>query len=387
MVWGENYLALEFSAPFTRSAYGLQTALFVPRIAKLGYEVIISSPHSFAGGPLDWNGFRIIPAADDAMGNDILTANYRYYEADLLLTLCDIFKLAPSVKGLAGINVAHWVPIDCNPLGKGDLYVLREGAGTPIAVTRFGLEVMRDDGLDPCYVPHGVDTSVFKPGERQEVRSSLGVSENTFVIGICAMNRDRVRKGLVEQVMAFRDFWENHPDSRLMMHTAPVSAELHLEALVRTLGFPEGTVMFPDRYSLATGVIGNDAMCAWYCALDVLSACSYGEGFCVPVLEAQACGVPVIVTDFSGQGEMCLRGWKIPGKRYWINGHEAWWRRPEVSDITHAYETAWQVKEDRKMPEWRKVAREEALAFDADAITELYWKPVLARIEAELKGG
>lgn len=321
------------------------------------------------------------------MGNDIITANYQYYQADLLLTLCDIFKLAPSVQGLASMNVAHWIPIDCDPLGKGDLFVLREGMGTPIAVTRFGQEVMRDDGLDPYYVPHGVDINVFTPGKRDEVRTSLGFDEDVFVIGICAMNRDPVRKGLVEQVMAFREFWEKHPQSKLMMHTAPVSDVLHLEALVQNLGFPEGVVMFPDKYSLATGVIGNEAMCAWYCALDILSACSYGEGFCVPVLEAQACGVPVVVTDFSGQGEMCLSGWKIPGEKYWINGHESWWRRPAVRDIVNAYEAAWQMKDHDEIGELREIARKEAMAFDANKITADHWTPVLNGIQANLKGG
>ena len=380
IIWHSN-------APFTRSAYGLQTALFVPRIAALGHEVIIASPHSFAGGPLDWNGFRIIPAAGDAMGNDIITANYRYYEADLLLTLCDIFKLAPSVKQLAEMNVAHWVPVDCDPLGKGDLFVLREGMGTPVAVTEFGQRVMQDDGLDPYYVPHGVDTDVYKPGKRGEVRAALRLTDDTFVIGICAMNRDPVRKGLVEQVTAFRNFYHDHPDSRLMMHTAPVSESLNLEALVRTLGFPDGVVMFPDKYSLATGMIGNEAMCAWYCALDILSACSYGEGFCVPVLEAQACGVPVVTTDFSGQGEMCMSGWMVRGEPHWVNGHESWWKRPDIPDIIAAYETAWVTREDGRMAALGESARNAALRFDADKVTAEFWVPCLEQIEADLKGG
>jgi glycosyltransferase involved in cell wall biosynthesis len=370
-----------------RRIYGIQTALFVPRIAALGHDVIISSPHSFAGSPLDWKGFRIIPAANDAMGNDIITANYHYYQADLLLTLCDTFKLLPSARALAGINVAHWAPVDCSPMGKHDIAVFRDGQGIPIAMTRFGEEMMRDEGLDPFYIPHAVDTEVFKPGMREEVRASLGFGEDVFIIGICAMNRDPVRKGLVEQVTAFRAFWEDHPESRLMMHTSPVSDALNLEALAMSLGFPRGIVMFPDRYSLSTGIISSEAMRAWYNGLDVLSACSYGEGFCLPVLEAQSCGIPVVTTDFSGCGEMCLSGWKIPGEKHWINGHEAWWWRPEVKDIAAAYENAWLAREEGRMPGLGEGARERALAFDADAVTEGFWQPVLKQVQADLKGG
>jgi glycosyltransferase involved in cell wall biosynthesis len=359
----------------------------VPRIAALGHEVIISSPHSFAGSPLDWKGFRIIPAAGDAMGNDIIAANYRYYQADLLLTLCDTFKLLPSARALAGISAAHWAPVDCSPMGRQDIAVFRDGTGIPVAMTRFGERMMRDEGLEPHYVPHGVDTDVFRPGSRGEVRASLGFADDMFVIGICAMNRDPVRKGLAEQVTAFRAFWENHPQSRLMMHTSPVSEALNLEALARSLGFPQGIVMFPDRYSLSTGLIGAGAMCAWYCGLDVLSACSYGEGFCVPALEAAACGVPVIATGFSGCGEMCLSGWKIPGSRHWVSGHEAWWRRPEVADIAAAYEKAWQARENGEMPGMGAAARTRAEAFSAGRVTAEFWEPCLAGIEADLKGG
>lgn len=379
IIWHSN-------APFTNSAYGIQTALFVPRIAGLGHEVVISSPHSFAGSPLDWNGFQIIPAAGDVMGNDIIAANYQYYRADLLITLCDVFGLGPSAPQLAGINVAHWTPVDCDPLGGGDLAVLRDGMGIPIAMTRFGQRVMENEGLDPFYVPHGLDTKLYAPGKREEVRATMAFGD-AFIIGICAMNRDPVRKGLVEQIMAFRLFWENHPDSKLMVHASCSSDPgLHLDALVSALGFPADTVMFPDRYSLSTGLISNEAMAAWFCSLDLLSACSYGEGFGMPVLEAQACGVPVVVTDFSGTGELCFSGWRVQGKKHWVNGHHSWWRRPEVEDIAAAYEEAWEAARGR-IAGLAPGAREKALAYDADAVTEKYWAPVLGSIEADLKGG
>ncbi len=355
----------------------------MPRIAKLGHEVVISSPHSFAGSPLEWEGFKIIPAAGDVMGNDIIAANYHYYQADLLITLCDVFGLLPSAAQLAGMNVAHWTPVDCDPLGGGDLTVLREGMGIPIAVTRFGQQVMEYEGLEPYYIPHGIDTGLYRPGQRAEVRATMDFGD-AFIIGICAMNRDPVRKGLVEQIMAFRVFWENHPDSRLMIHASP-SADpgLHLDALVRALGFPADVVMFPDRYALATGLISNAAMAAWFSSLDILSACSYGEGFCVPVLEAQACGVPVVVTDFSATGEMCFSGWKIPGKKHWVNGHHSWWRRPEVEDIAAAYEDAYQARETGDITAMGAAARERALPFDADTVTGEFWEPFLNQFEVK----
>jgi glycosyltransferase involved in cell wall biosynthesis len=45
-----------------------------------------------------------------------------------------------------------------------------------------------------------------------------------------------------------------------------------------------------------------------YSAMDVLLNPAMGEGFGITVLEAQACGTPAIVTDFSAMTEVCGGG-------------------------------------------------------------------------------
>lgn len=363
----------------------MQTALFVPRIAALGHEMIIFSPHNISGSPLGWEGFRVIPAAKDSYGNDIIVASYRHHEADLLITLCDVFTLRPSAAALAEVNVAHWTPVDCDPAGEGDMLVLREGHGIPVAMSRFGERVLgAEEGLEPLYVPHGVDTDAFAPGPRDEIRESLGFPPEMFVIGVCAMNRDPVRKGFAEQMMAFAAFHERHRDSRLMLHTAPVSEALHLEGLARRLGIQD-VVMFPDQYSYATGAISREMVASWYTALDVLSACSYGEGFCLPALEAQACGTPVVATDCSALAELCGAGWLVAGERHWVNGHGSWWMRPPVAGITEAYEAAWEARQHGEMPGLREQARKFALGYDADVVASEFWEPCLKQLEAQAK--
>ena len=377
------------NAPFTNSAYGIQTALFVPRIAELGHEVIISAPHSFAGSPVECNGFRVIPAAGDPFGNDTITANYKYYGADLLITLCDVFKLVPSARELAGIPVAHWIPVDCEPVSETDLMVLRDGQGAVIAMSRFGQRMLRDEGLDPSYIPHGVDLSLFRPLEdRDGLRRQFGFDDGMFVIGICGMNRDPVRKALAEQVAAFARVHERHPRSRLMMHTAAdADPGLRLTALTRRLGLTPDDVMFPDRYSYVAGLIDRASVAAWYGTLDILSCCSYGEGFGLPVLEAQACGVPVVATDCSALTELCHSGWLVEGEPFWVNGHGAWWRRPSVAAISDAYETAWQARENGDMPGLSQRAVAFAADYDADRVAAGYWGPFLKQLEAGEGGG
>ena len=45
-----------------------------------------------------------------------------------------------------------------------------------------------------------------------------------------------------------------------------------------------------------------------YNMFDVFTSLSGGEGFGIPLIEAQACGVPVVYTNYSGQAEICVEG-------------------------------------------------------------------------------
>jgi glycosyltransferase involved in cell wall biosynthesis len=377
LVWHGN-------APWNSSGYGVQTALFVPRIASLGNEILISAPYSFGASVLEWEAFPVFGCARDSAGNDVIIRNHEYFKADLTITLADVFGLARCAPGLPQINVAHWFPVDCNPLAKGDAMVLREGGGHPIAMSGFGHHVLTGEGTEPSYIPLAVDTSVFCPGDPRPYRDTIpGVTDETFVIGLCAMNRDLNRKGFAEQLLAFSRFHAEHPDSFLAVHSTPAAVPgLNLAAMAGSLGITEA-VTFPDGYLYDAGIITREQMAAWYRGLDVLSMCSYAEGFGLPLIEAQACGIPVITTDASAMTELCGAGWLVSGTPFWTDGHQAWWKRPDIEDIWQAYEAAFTAREDGTLP--KKPARDFAVQFDADRVFEVFWKPVLARLEENLR--
>ena len=371
------------NAPWNSSGYGVQTALFVPRIASLGHEMIISSPYSFGGSILEWEGFPVLPSVRDPAGNDVIIQNHEFHKADLTITLCDVFGLLKASKALSQINVAHWFPVDSHPLGEADVTVLRDGGGIPIAMSQFGQQVLRNEGADPLYVPHAVDVDVFSPGDKEPYRETVpSIGSDTFVIGLCAMNRDPYRKGFHEQLLAFSRFHRRHPDSILALHTAPLANPgLNLPGMAARMGI--GTaIVFPDQYMYDTGGISREMMASWYRGLDVLSLCSYGEGFGLPLIEAQACGIPVVATNGSAMTELCGTGWVVTGTPFWSSGHGAWWVRPDFTDIDQAYELAWTAREEGTMPS--KEARDFGLLFDADRVFTQFWKPVLAELEERI---
>lgn len=379
---------LRSNAPWLTSAYGLQTALFASRINKLTeHEVVaISAPYSGGGAVLEWDDIPVLPCVRDVAGCDVLPAHYEWFKADALISLADPFGLMRCAKELAQVNFFPWFPVDCEPLGSGDVMVLRESGATPIAMSRFGERILRQEGSDPLFCPHAVDTGVFCPGDPQAYRDTVpGIGPDTFVIGLVALNRGR-RKAFDQQLLAFSRFRARHPDSFLALHTAPngPSPATNLPALCAQLGIT-AAVEFPDSYLYDTGQITTSQMASFYRGCDVLSSASYGEGFGVPLIEAQACGTPVICTDGSAMSELCGAGWTVSSSPDWEDGHCAWWRRPDADDIEQAYEAAWQAREDGQMPVLQKSAREFAMNYDIDRVFTRYMVPVLKELEERIK--
>jgi FkbM family methyltransferase len=253
----------------------------------------------------------------------------------------------------------------------------------PIAMSRFGEAALQRAGLNPLYVPHGIDTSVFCPGDKARARAATGLPEDAFVVAMVANNigRDGNRKAFAEQIMAFAELHKKHSDAMFILHTDVDQPQgMRLRPFLEE-HLPRGSYTYTDIYTYRKG-LNPEAVADIYRAADVLSNCSYGEGFGIPIVEAQACGTPVIVTDATAMPELCGSGWKVGYERGWHDSQGGIFAAPRIGDITDAYFQAYEKACDESM-------RAEAFAFaqdyDADLVTEKYWKPALATFEGLLE--
>jgi glycosyltransferase involved in cell wall biosynthesis len=120
-------------------------------------------------------------------------------------------------------------------------------------------------------------------------------------------------------------------------------------------------------------------MAHMYSAMDVLLNPSYGEGFGVPIVEAQACGTPVIVTDWTAMSELCGAGWLVGGEPWDDVKHRAFYLAPSVPGIHAALEAAFEAQGDQEVAD-RAVAF--AAQYDADRVFDTYWVPALEKLTA-----
>ena len=320
-----------------------------------------------------WNGFPVLPAGFDGTGMDILGAHVQSVKPDLVIILYDAWPLNPQVLKALPCPVAVWMPVDCDRLGAADERMLRASGAIPVAMSRHGEKQLKAAGLAPLYVPHGADLQVFRPpADRDALREQWSVRDR-FVIGINGANKDGIRKGYAEQFLAFSKFRARCPEALLLVHALPQQpgCQLDLEVLARRCGIADA-VLYSDKYKYVSGLLAPRDMADWYGVLDVYSGPSYAEGFGIPLLEAQACGTPVVTTCASAMAELRGPGWVVSGEPYWNPVHEAWWLKPSVTGIARAYEKAHKMAASK-----RAAAREFAMGYDADLVAVDFWKPAL----------
>lgn len=150
---------------------------------------------------------------------------------------------------------------------------------------------------DVDWAPHGINLNAFKPRDSKSARTKFGlpVDNDAPLIGCVMTNQPRKDWGLWARTMAI--VAEELPDVVLWAHISAVDTHWDLRVLLDTFGLWDRTVVTNDTPS--------DAEMSWrYSACDLVVLPSLGEGFGYPIVEAQACGVPVVHGDYAGGAEL-----------------------------------------------------------------------------------
>ena len=310
----------------TRGRYIHETARSLAKLAEvkvffqsLRYPRIPGmTPRSFIAGGVDENyqlpglvvdafNYPAIPVISRGLNGLVsswaLKSRVRDFQPDIILA----YWVYPD--GFAALRVARGLGIPCVVGALGSDIHVRDGLNT--LLTRYTIhgadalltvsEAMRQTaihsfGADPGKVHtvvNGFNTSVFGPRDQSVARKALGVGADEQVV--VYVGRFVEAKGMNELVAAARQLAQSNPRFRLALvgdgvMRAELQASLHAHGLASLTYLPGG--------------LAPEAVAQWICASDVLTLPSWSEGYPNVVVEALACGRPVVATDVGGTNEI-----------------------------------------------------------------------------------
>ncbi len=151
----------------------------------------------------------------------------------------------------------------------------------------------------PDHLPHGIDTSVFKPYPRDAARAEFakagfqGLSKDTFLIGIVATNQQR--KNWTMGIQTARILLDRGLNVRVWAHTDVMDRYWSIGNLVVDYGIQ-------GRVAVTTSHFTDAELAQMYSACDVTLGIA-PEGFGYPIAESLACGVPCVTGKYAAQSE------------------------------------------------------------------------------------
>jgi glycosyltransferase involved in cell wall biosynthesis len=355
--------------PDVPTGYGTQTRQVVRRLRKRGHDLALHANYGGPAGMSKWHGVPVFPSGQDAYSMDVISGHWQSWADDstVLATLFDVWVLRnPFLEQLD--RIVSWVPIDHAGIPADVGAWLERPNVTPVAMSRHGQRCMADRDIDSVYIPHALEKH-WKPAPFAE-----DPWPGRFVVTIPNANKGVLpsRKAWGENLLAFAVFAKRHPEALLYLHTEVRSkAGIDLVALLDATGVSRDQVTLVDQYDHRMGV--PDALMAQlYTRSDVLLSATAGEGFGLPVLEAQACGTRVVVSNFSAQPELVGDGWCADVQPQWNPTQAQWFATPMVHSIVEGLEAAFEAGGGHSQE-----AVDFAADYQADKVFREGWVPLL----------
>jgi glycosyltransferase involved in cell wall biosynthesis len=255
--------------------------------------------------------------------------------------------------------------------------------------TYYAQKIYQKAGIFPSpYFPHGFDPDIFYPGNREAAKKRLGWTHTEPTILMLGTNyqsspkekrlrKHTDRKNFIGGIQAFSLTLKHKPDLKLYLHTNSYGA-INLIEEVDKLDL-SGSVILADletpvgRTNVSINSASQQHIADLYRASNLLLFPSLGESFGVPILEAQACGLPVITTDAGPMPELVYTGTAVKAAP-----HPTYpgWGIPDTSELSQAI-LKWTDNNNAKE------ISQKVQVFSAPAIIQRHLLPILNTAQAD----
>lgn len=370
------------NGPWVSTGYGVQTKLMLRELKKLGHDPECFAFYGLQGGVIEYDGYKVWPAGFHDYGSDVVAAHITNSKCKALVSLMDIFPLNPEPYLNLPVPWIAWIPVDHKDLGPETITRLKS-VDVPVAMSQFGAkELAAHTDKEVTTIYHAVNTQVFRmydPDEKKVARESLGLPSDAYIVGMVMANKG-YRKLFPLHLQAIKTWADAHPDREVIVYIHADPTDLmdgfNLKKLVERFGL-SGKVHGTSQYF--TTVIGtdDDFMVSLYNCFDVLMNCSAGEGFGVPIIEAQSCGTPVIAGNYTAMPELVFNGCLVNAQAEMYSMHYGWHFHPSHDEMVDSLESVYRMDSKERRLRGREAME---LTFDISVIAA-QWDSLLKTVE------
>jgi len=303
--------------PFSPSGVGTQTKNFIESLIETGEYSFVC----FGGAikHVDYQPQKINPYGDDWVvypvdgygSQETVRSILRTEKPDILWFMTDprffgwLWEMEDEIRPLLPMVYYHvWDNLPYPDFNK----IWYDSCDHIACISKVTYDIVKTvaPDTDSCYLPHAVNSEVFKPFEEEEIVSLTEKSSlNDDKFTVFWNNRNARRKQSGSLIFWFAKFLEKvgRDKARLIMHTDPKDPNgPDLVAQVNNLGLTSGEVQFSkEKVDLAQ-------LAAMYNISDVTVNISDAEGFGLATLESLSCGTPIIVNMTGGLQEQVTDG-------------------------------------------------------------------------------
>ena len=301
-------------SPMTCTGYATISSNICNGLVELGHEVFYQA-HNYVGQDilpgLEFKDgrklkFTVMGSGKMQYSQDLLIPRIRELRPDIFAVLLDTFMLFPwaLAQDYAPAKTIIYFPSDgggAMPLGCEQIL---KKFHMPVAMAKFGQQQCKEvHNIETEYIPHAVDINNYHPlsvKEKSELRAKWGL-QGKFVIG--SVFRNQGRKMADRMIKSFSIFAKDHPDAILFMHSDPFdgAAAFDINQLIVRYGIQNRCIF--TGMNFFRGFTYKE-MNEVYNVMDVFTLSTSGEGFGVPIIEAAACGIPSVITDYTTTKEL-----------------------------------------------------------------------------------
>jgi tetratricopeptide (TPR) repeat protein len=200
-------------------------------------------------------------------------------------------------------------------------------------------------------IPEGINGRIFTTeGSRLQFLKDINAYKFLYV------GKVEERKATPEMIVTFDYAFKDNPDVRLIVAGQTNTKALDFNKCIQDLG-----LRHPEKIIRVGPFARSSELAALYRSCDAFVMPTRAEGWGLPIIEAMACGLPVIVTGYSGLTEFATNenaylidftmtdilkpfGWQV----YCKSSDYGQWAEPDFFHLSDMMQYVWKHQEEAK---------------------------------------